>query len=75
MRELALGRIQEKRSFKINLVIFLSVKALLLVLWGALNVAGLHSYGQLWPYPVVMGAWAVFLAFQGYTAYRGHQDA
>jgi len=69
-REVALGRTKEKRAFKISLVIFVSVNALLLVLWAALNVAGLQSTGQLWIYPVVMVIWAVVLAAQGYNAYR-----
>ncbi len=69
-REQALGRIKEKRAFKISLVIFMSVNALLLVLWAGLSVAGVHATGQLWMYPVVMVIWAVVLAAQGYTAYR-----
>jgi hypothetical protein len=70
-RDPALGRMTEKRAFKISLAIFLSVNALLLVLWAALAVAGLRATGQLWPYPLVMGIWGVVLAVQGYTAYRG----
>ena len=71
-REQALGRIKEKRAFKVSLVIFVSVNALLLALWAALTVASVHMTGQLWIWPLVMVIWAVVLAVQGYTAYRGH---
>lgn len=71
-REQALGRIKEKRAFKVSLVIFVSVNALLLALWAALTVASVHMTGQLWIWPVAMVIWAVFLGVQGYTAYRGH---
>ncbi len=70
--EEALGRIKEKRAFKVSLVIFVSVNAVLLVLWAALTIASVHMTGQLWIWPVVMVIWAAFLAFQGYAAYRGH---
>jgi fatty acid desaturase len=70
-RELARRCSKEQRAFKISLVIYLGVNALLLVLWAALAVAGVHVTGQLWPYPVVMVLWGVYVAVQGYTAYRG----
>ena len=70
--EQALGRIKEKRAFKVSLVIFVSVNAVLLALWAALTIASVHMTGQLWIWPVVMFIWAVFLAVQGYTSYRGH---
>ena len=69
-RDLALGRIKEKRAFKISLVIFVSVNALLLVLWAGLSLAGAQVTGQLWLYPVVMGFWALYIAFRGYRAYH-----
>jgi hypothetical protein len=70
-REFALGRIRAKRKFKISLVIFVSVNALLLATWAALAIAGVHTHGQLWPYPIAMGIWAAYVALQGYAAYRG----
>jgi fatty acid desaturase len=66
-----LRRIDEKTKFKISLAIFGSVNALLLVIWAAVTVVGVNVHGQLWPWPVVMGVWGVFVATQGYTAYRG----
>ncbi len=70
-RQLALGRISARRKFKISLVIFVSVNAVLLATWAALAVADVHTRSQLWPYPIAMGLWAAYVAFQGYSAYRG----
>jgi 2TM domain-containing protein len=70
-REFALRRIRAKRKFKISLVIFVSVNALLLATWAALAIAGVPTHSQLWPYPIAMGIWAAYVALQGYAAYRG----
>jgi hypothetical protein len=70
-RQLALERVRVKRKFKINLVIFVSVNALLLAAWAVLAIAGVRTHSQLWPYPIAMGIWAALVALQGYAAYRG----
>jgi hypothetical protein len=72
-REVALRRSREQRqrSFKISLVIYLGVNAVLGATWAVLTIAGVHMTGQVWPYPVVMVLWGAYVAVQGYTAYRG----
>jgi hypothetical protein len=70
-RQVALRRIHARRKFKISLVIFVSVNAVLLATWAALALADVHTHSQLWPYPIAMGLWAAYVAFQGYSAYRG----
>ncbi len=72
-RQLPLGRIGAKRKFKMSLVIVVSVSALLLTTWAVLAIAGVHTHSQLWPYPIAMGLWAAYVAFQGYSAYRGRR--
>jgi hypothetical protein len=70
-RQIALWQIHARRKFKISLVIFVSVNAVLLATWAALALADVHMHSQLWPYPIAMGLWAAYVAFQGYSAYRG----
>jgi type III secretory pathway component EscR len=77
-RELARRwRIQEQRAFKINLVIYLGVNAMLVVIWTVLTVAGVRMIVQPLPqgffYPIIpIVVWGIFVAINGYTAYRGH---
>jgi hypothetical protein len=62
---------RDVRAFKLDVTIFIVVNAVLLVIAGALLIAGFRFGGELWPYPVVMGLWAVRIAIEGHRAYRG----
>jgi hypothetical protein len=64
---------QQRRRFRINLTIFLAVNLVLLLAAAILYVAGLRFAGELWPYPLVMAAWAAWIAIQGFSAYGRHE--
>jgi hypothetical protein len=63
-------RSRKVRSFRLNLAIFLGVNLILLIIAAALLAAGYPFGGSLWPYPVLMGLWAILVAVQGYRAYH-----
>jgi 2TM domain len=63
-RELAIKRIKEKNAFKVHLVAYLVVNAMLVVIWATTGA------GYFWPI-FVMAAWGVGVVINGYTAYRG----
>ncbi len=63
-REQAIKRIKEKRDFKVHLLVYLCVNAMLVVIWG------FSGAGFFWPV-FVMGFWGIGVVINGYTAYRG----
>jgi hypothetical protein len=62
------SRATEKRKFAINLAIFLSVNAVLLIAWGALIAFGVHATG-LWVWPIAAVLWAVRIGLEARAAY------
>ncbi len=65
-REQAIKRIKEKNDFKIHLVVYLTVNAMLVVIWA---FTGAHFF---WPI-FVMAFWGIGVVINGYTAYRGNR--
>jgi hypothetical protein len=64
-RELAIRRLKAKSGFKIHLLFYLAVNALLVATW-ALSDAG----GYFWPiFPIV--GWGIAVAINAYAAYWG----
>ena len=62
-REMAIRRIKAKNDFKIHLVVYLAVNALLVAIW-------LSSGGFFWPI-FVIGGWGIGVAVNWYVAYHG----
>jgi 2TM domain len=72
-RELAIKRIRAKLAFKIHLVVYLVINAMLVAIWAgvgsSVTIPGLPST-FFWPIFPILG-WGLGLAIQGYTAYQG----
>jgi len=64
-RELAIKRIKAKNDFKIHLVVYLAVNAMLVVIWTFSNA------GFFWPIFPIAG-WGIAVVINGYVAYRGN---
>jgi hypothetical protein len=63
-RALAINRIKQKNDFKIHLVVYFAVNAMLVVIW-------LFTQGLFWPiFP--MAGWGIGVAIQAYVVYRGN---
>jgi hypothetical protein len=63
-RQQAIKRIKAKNDFKIHLVVYLAVNAMLVVIWAFTN------QGFFWPvFP--MAGWGIGVVITGYVAYRG----
>ncbi len=70
-REQAIKRIKAKNAFKTHLVVYVTVNALLIVLWAVGN-AGLPSpQNYFWPIVPMVG-WGIGIVIHAYTAYRGN---
>jgi hypothetical protein len=64
-REQAIKRIKAKNDFKTHLVVYVAVKAMLVVIWAFTNG------GFFWPiFPIV--GWGVGVVIHGYQVYRGN---
>ena len=63
-REAAIRRIKAKRDFRLHLVIYLAVNALLVAIW-------LFSGGFFWPI-FVIGGWGIGVAVNWYVAYHSN---
>jgi hypothetical protein len=64
-REQAIKRIKAKNAFKIHLVVYLAVNAMLVVIWA------FTSAGFFWPiFPIV--GWGIGVVIHGYIAYQGN---
>lgn len=72
-RELAIKRIRAKHAFRIHLVVYVAINAMLVAIWAGLGssvaVPGLPT-NFFWPIFPILG-WGLGLAIQGYTAYEG----
>lgn len=68
-RELALRRLRAKRDFWTHLFTYLTVNAMLVVIW--LFTTGGQFRGFFWPIFVIAG-WGVGLVIHGYVAFRGN---
>jgi hypothetical protein len=68
--EQAPDRTNEKRRFRINLVIFLAVNTALAVGWLGLIVAGIAVHTPLWPWAIVVVLWGGRLVIEGRAANR-----
>jgi hypothetical protein len=66
----AVDRSAERKRFRGNLVIFLSVNAALLVIWVALMIAGVDVRSPLWTWAVAEGLWILLLTLEARAAYR-----
>jgi 2TM domain len=64
-REQAIKRIKAKNDFKIHLVVYLAVNAMLVVIWAFTNA------GFFWPIFPIAG-WGIGVVINGYVAYRGN---
>jgi hypothetical protein len=64
-REQAIKRIKEKNDFKIHLMVYLAVNAMLVFIWA------FTSQGFFWPiFPIV--GWGIGVVINGYIVYRGN---
>lgn len=66
--------VKAQQRFKVNLVIYLGVNALLVVTWLAVTVAGVsmtHSGLSLAIYVGLMALWGARVVHDGLRAYRG----
>lgn len=82
----ALSQIKAKRRFKVSLLIYLAVNAVLLLTWAGLAIAGvpvnsgqsragtlaIGTGGNVAIYAAAMVIWGAFVAVSGYRAYHGH---
>jgi len=72
-RALAIRRLRAKHTFRIHLLVYLAINALLIAIWAGLgssvSIPGL-SPTFFWPIFPILG-WGLGLAIQGYTAYYG----
>lgn len=72
-RSLAIKRLRAKHAFRIHLLVYLAINALLIAIWAGLgssvSIPGL-SPTFFWPIFPILG-WGLGLAIQGYTAYYG----
>ncbi|MGZ4120172.1 MAG: 2TM domain-containing protein [Actinomycetota bacterium] len=59
-----------EKAFRVNLVIFLSVNALLLLVWVVLTVAGVRLHSHLWPWPVLMVLWGIRIGVSARNVHR-----
>jgi len=64
-RDLAIKRIQEKRSFWVHAFTYLVVNAMIAVVWLAMG------FSFYWPIFVIAG-WGMGLAIHGFNVYRGN---
>ena len=63
-RDLAIKRLKAKNDFKIHLVVYLTVNAMLILIWA------MTSSGYFWPIWPVAG-WGIGVVMHGYTVYWG----
>jgi hypothetical protein len=64
-RERAIKRIKDKNDFKTHLVVYLTVNAMLVVIWAFTGA------GFFWPiFPIV--GWGVGVVMNAYVVYRGN---
>jgi hypothetical protein len=72
-RALAIRRLRAKHAFRIHLLVYLAINALLIAIWAGLgssvSIPGL-SQTFFWPIFPILG-WGLGLAIQGYAAYYG----
>jgi hypothetical protein len=64
-RELAIKRIREKDAFRMHLLTYVLVNAMLVLIWATTGA------GYFWPI-WVMAVWGIGVVLNGYTAYRGN---
>jgi uncharacterized membrane protein len=64
-RQQAIKRIKAKDDFKIHLIVYLAVNAMLVVIWAFTGA------GFFWPIFPIAG-WGVAVVINGYVAYRGN---
>ena len=70
-RELAIKRIKAKNDFKIHLVVYLAVNAMLVAIWAFTNAGQPFPIGFFWPiFPMV--GWGIGVVINGYVVYRGN---
>jgi len=74
-RELALQRLKDKNDFKVHLVVFAVINAMLVTIWAFTGNVFTAPPGAplefFWPvFPIV--GWGVGVAIHGYTVYRGN---
>jgi 2TM domain len=74
-RDLAMKRLKEKNDFRIHLLIYLSVNAMLVVIWamtGGLSlINGAYTFAFFWPIFVIVG-WGIGVLAHGYSIYFGN---
>jgi fatty acid desaturase len=65
-RELAIKRLKQKNDFKMHLLVYMLVNAMLVVIWATTGA------GYFWPIWVI-GFWGIGVVLHGYTAYRSEE--
>jgi hypothetical protein len=70
-RELAIKRIKAKNDFKTHLVVYLTVNAMLVVIWAFTTAGKPFPEGFFWPI-FVMAFWGIGVVLNWYTVYRGN---
>jgi fatty acid desaturase len=74
-RELAFHRLKAKNDFRVHLVVYVIINAMLVTIWAFTGNVFTAAPGTplefFWPiFPIV--GWGVGVAIHGYTAYRGN---
>jgi hypothetical protein len=70
-RDLAIKRIKAKNGFKIHLVVYLAVNAILVVIWAFTPAGKAYPQGFFWPIVSMVG-WGVGVVINGYVVYHGN---
>jgi heme O synthase-like polyprenyltransferase len=64
-RRKAIKRLKDKKDFKNHLLTYVTVNAMLVVIWAFTGA------GSFWPL-IVMAAWGIVVVVNAYEVYRGH---
>jgi hypothetical protein len=70
-RELAIKRLKAKNDFKTHLVVYLTVNAMLVVIWAFTSAGRPFPGGFFWPI-FVLAFWGIGVVLNWYTVYRGN---
>jgi uncharacterized ion transporter superfamily protein YfcC len=63
-RDQAIKRLKAKNDFRVHLVVYLAVNAMLVLVWA---VTSMGYFWPIWP----MAGWGIGLVIHGYTVYWG----
>jgi fatty acid desaturase len=68
-RQQAIRRLRAKTGFKVHLVVYLAVNAMLVVVWALTTARLAYPASLFWPIFSIVG-WGIGVALHGYFVYR-----